>query len=99
MYRLASILGVPDVLIYGDTIRSPELRHEVPVAVPDPFLYVERDGSRYAFVGSLEVPRMREIAGLEAVPLEIDDEGNSATWGDHVTDEEYGAAPPIDQLT
>jgi Xaa-Pro aminopeptidase len=70
MYRLASILGVPDVLIYGDTIRSPELRHEVPVAVPDPFLYVERDGSRYAFVGSLEVPRMREIAGLEPVPLE-----------------------------
>jgi quercetin dioxygenase-like cupin family protein len=24
--------------------------------------------------------------------LEVDDEGNSATWGDHVTDEEYGAA-------
>ena len=35
-----------DVLIYGDTIRSPELRHEVPVAVPDPFLYVERNGDR-----------------------------------------------------
>ncbi len=27
--------------------------------------------------------------------LEVDDDGNSATWGDHVTDEEYGAAPPI----
>ncbi len=25
--------------------------------------------------------------------LEVDDEGNNATWGDHVTDEEYGAAP------
>jgi Xaa-Pro aminopeptidase len=61
---------VPDVLIYGDTIRSPELRHEVPVPVPDPFIYVERDGSRWAFVGSLEVPRMREVAGLDAVPLE-----------------------------
>jgi quercetin dioxygenase-like cupin family protein len=24
--------------------------------------------------------------------LEVDDDGNSATWGDHVTDEEYGAA-------
>jgi quercetin dioxygenase-like cupin family protein len=23
--------------------------------------------------------------------LEVDDEGNAATWGDHVTDEEYGA--------
>jgi quercetin dioxygenase-like cupin family protein len=28
--------------------------------------------------------------------LEVDDEGNPATWGDHVTDEEYGAAPSID---
>jgi quercetin dioxygenase-like cupin family protein len=25
--------------------------------------------------------------------LEVDDEGNAATWGDHVSDEEYGAAP------
>ena len=25
--------------------------------------------------------------------LEVDDEGNSATWGDHVSDEEYNAAP------
>jgi quercetin dioxygenase-like cupin family protein len=25
--------------------------------------------------------------------LDVDDEGNPATWGDHVTDEEYGAAP------
>ncbi len=23
--------------------------------------------------------------------LEVDDEGNAATWGDHVSDEEYGA--------
>ena len=28
--------------------------------------------------------------------LEVDDEGNNATWGDHVTDEEYAAAPRID---
>lgn len=27
---------------------------------------------------------------------EVGDDGNPATWGDHVTDEEYGAAPPID---
>ncbi len=27
--------------------------------------------------------------------LEVDDEGKSATWGDHVTDEEYQAAPAI----
>ena len=27
--------------------------------------------------------------------LEVDDEGKSATWGAHVTDEEYEVAPPI----
>ena len=25
--------------------------------------------------------------------LQVDDQGKSATWGDHVTDEEYNAAP------
>jgi quercetin dioxygenase-like cupin family protein len=28
--------------------------------------------------------------------LQVDDDGNSATWGDHVSDEEYEAAPAID---
>ena len=32
-----------DVLIYGDTERSPTMRHEIPLAIGDPFLYV--DGS------------------------------------------------------
>ena len=59
-----------NVLIYADTVRSPEMRHEVPVAVPDPFIYAEQNGSRYAFVGSMEVPRLEEIDGLKAVPLE-----------------------------
>jgi len=27
--------------------------------------------------------------------LDVDDDGNPATWGDHVTDDEYGAAPAI----
>jgi Xaa-Pro aminopeptidase len=61
---------MPDVIIFGDTIRSPELRHEVPLLVPDPFVYVERNGSRTAYASSLELPRLREIDGLEAVPLE-----------------------------
>jgi Uncharacterized conserved protein, contains double-stranded beta-helix domain len=28
--------------------------------------------------------------------LEVDDQGNPATWGDHVSDAEYGAAPAVD---
>ena len=58
-----------DVLIYADTMRSAEMRHQVPVAVPDPFLYVERNGSRHAVLTSFEVDRVRE-AGIEAHPLE-----------------------------
>jgi Xaa-Pro aminopeptidase len=56
--------------MYGDTIRSPELRHEVPVSVGDPFVYVERNGTRTAYVGSLEVPRLEGLDGLKTVPLE-----------------------------
>ena len=59
---------MPDVLIYGDTIRSPELRHEVPLAIPDPFLYLERDGRRVVAIHSLEIPRVREHAHLEILP-------------------------------
>ena len=60
-----------DVLIIGDTFRSPELRHEVPLGVPDPFVYLERDGSRHVYVGSMEVPRIRGVArDLTVHPLE-----------------------------
>ena len=27
--------------------------------------------------------------------VQVDDEGNTAAWGEHVTDEEYGAAPAV----
>src|SRR5712691_4871964 len=54
-----------DILIYGDTVRSPELRHEVPLTVPDPFLYAERAGSRYVYVHSLEVARICEFESIE----------------------------------
>ena len=30
--------------------------------------------------------------------LEVDDKGNSATWGDHVSEEEYAVAPSISEL-
>jgi Xaa-Pro aminopeptidase len=59
-----------DVLIVADTIRSPELRHEVPVPIPDALIYAEKDGARYVFVGSLEIPRIEGIDSLVTVPLE-----------------------------
>jgi Xaa-Pro aminopeptidase len=60
---------VPDVLVYGDTVTSPELRHEVPLVVPDGFLYLEREGRRAVAIHSLEIPRVRAAAPeLEIIP-------------------------------
>jgi Xaa-Pro aminopeptidase len=61
---------VTDVLIYADTFRSPEMRHEVPLGVPDPFLYVEHDGARHVVVSALEVPLLDEVGGFEVHPYE-----------------------------
>ena len=60
---------MPDVLIFADSVVSPEMRHEVPVLVPDPFLYAEKDGKRYSISTAFEVSRLAEI-GIEAHPWE-----------------------------
>jgi Xaa-Pro aminopeptidase len=56
---------VPDVLIYGDTVRNPELRHEVPLTLGDPFLYLEKDGRRHILITDFEWPRLKK-AGVDA---------------------------------
>jgi Xaa-Pro aminopeptidase len=50
------------VLVFGDTVRSPAMRHEVPLAVGDPFLYLERNGHRAVVTNVLEVDRIAEAA-------------------------------------
>ena len=60
---------MPDVLIFADSVGSPEMRHEVPVVVPDPFLYAEKDGQRYVMAAAFEVDRIKEV-GIEATPWE-----------------------------
>ena len=53
---------MPDaVLIYADSIRSADLRHAVPLAVPDPFLYAETNGTRHVFSNSMEAARIRDL--------------------------------------
>ena len=49
------------VLIYGDSFRSADMRHAVPLGVPDPFLYAETNGSRHVFSSSMEATRLREL--------------------------------------
>ena len=66
---------MPDVLIIGDTMRSPELRHEVPLAAPDTFLYAEVGGRRSVVVSALEAGRVRAL-GLDLEVLAFEDVGS-----------------------
>ena len=67
---------MPDVLLIGDTLRSPELRHEVPVDIGDPFLFAEVGDRRVAIVWSVEGDRIAlvdptiELVPSEAFPLD-----------------------------
>jgi Xaa-Pro aminopeptidase len=58
------------VLIYGDSVRLPALRHEVPVAIVDPFLYLETNGTRAVTASALERPRLEGAGDYELVGLE-----------------------------
>jgi Xaa-Pro aminopeptidase len=60
------------LLIYADSFRSADLRHAVPLGVPDPFLYAEENGSRHVFVSSMEAARVRELGLFDVhVPEEL----------------------------
>ena len=61
-----------DILLIGDTERTKELRHEVPVQIGDAFFYAEVDGRRHVLIWSAEIPRL-EAAGVDAEihPLEL----------------------------
>jgi Xaa-Pro aminopeptidase len=65
---------VPDVLIVADTLRSPELRHEVPISIGDAFLYAEVGGKRTVVVSSFETSRIEEL-GTDLEVLAYEDAG------------------------
>jgi Xaa-Pro aminopeptidase len=62
--------AVTDLLIWADTLRSPEMRHEVPVVVPDAFLYLERGGERHVVITPFEVERVQGHDGLQPHAVE-----------------------------
>ena len=53
------------VLIYADSFRSADMRHAVPLGVPDPFLYAEQNGTRHVFTSSMEATRLRGLGLFE----------------------------------
>ena len=51
-----------NLLIWGDTETSPALRHEVPLSIGDPFLYLESGGRRAVVTNALEETRIARAA-------------------------------------
>ena len=47
-------------LLYDDSVRSPELRHEITEAISDPVIFIEHDGRRLVVASSLEEAAFRE---------------------------------------
>src|SRR5579884_288064 len=57
---------VPALLLYGDTERSPALRHEIPLWIGDPLLFAEVDGRRFVLASRLERERLHQaLPGAE----------------------------------
>jgi Xaa-Pro aminopeptidase len=80
------------VLIFGDTVRSPELRHEIPLLIGDPFLYAESDGKRHVLTNVLEKDKLEKLGGLE-IHLSDDygiDEMINAGWEREAIRDEIG---------
>jgi len=56
------------LLLFGDTERSPALRHEVPLTILDSLMFCERDGRRYVLAKHLERSRIeRALPDAEIV--------------------------------
>jgi Xaa-Pro aminopeptidase len=75
-----------NLLIWGDTETSPALRHEVPLSIGDPFLYLESGGRRAVVTNALEETRIARAApDLERLLIDAlgRDELLAAGWPRH----------------
>src|SRR2546429_1339081 len=67
-------------------------RREGPIEVIRPGDRVFFEPGEHHWHGAAPTRFMTHLAMLE-----VDDKGNNATWGDHVSDAEYAAAPAIEE--
>jgi Xaa-Pro aminopeptidase len=65
---------MPDLLLYSDTERSAALRHEIPIAIGDPFLFAEIDGRAAVLTSTLERERIAAVRP-DAQLVDYDDVG------------------------
>ncbi|MFZ1994481.1 MAG: hypothetical protein WAU75_10245, partial [Solirubrobacteraceae bacterium] len=52
---------MPALLLYGDTERSPAMRHEIPVGIGDALLFAEVDGRKAILTSWLERDRIAAV--------------------------------------
>jgi Xaa-Pro aminopeptidase len=52
---------VAAILLYGDTARYPAIRHEIPLEILDPLLFVARDGNAFVMTSSLDAGRVARV--------------------------------------
>ncbi len=58
------------MLLYGDSVRDPAVRHEVPLAIGDALLFADLGDRRVVITTELERSKLRRIPGLEVRTLE-----------------------------
>jgi Xaa-Pro aminopeptidase len=58
------------VLIIGDPLSSPDVRHHVPVLIPDPILYVEQDRGKTVFVRAVDAALLADLDDAEVIHFE-----------------------------
>jgi Xaa-Pro aminopeptidase len=75
---------MPDLLLYADSERSPAMRHELPITIPDPFLYAEVGGRTFIMCSLLEADQIAQ-ARPDATLLDIDALGFYELLGSGVT--------------
>src|SRR5687767_9338096 len=52
---------MPALLLFGDTERSSAMRHEVPLDIIDPFLWLSQDGRTVVLTNALETERIAAV--------------------------------------
>ena len=52
---------MPSVLLYGDTVRYPALRHEIPLEIMDALMLVDTGEQTFVLTSSLEAARIRAV--------------------------------------
>jgi hypothetical protein len=73
---------MPALLLFGDTERSPALRHEVPLAIIDSLMFCERYGRRFVLARHTERSRIARALRYAEILDFLDAVGIRLPWGE-----------------